>query len=249
MKTLKIVSLTLITLLFSIWIAFALDAGAATMTLGALLFLGFVIQGLSRRKNASTFALACASMTTAFAANCATKPVAGLEVDVYLANRDDVDWDASTVNDRTIEVLAMKSGKFLYKYEGLKTSNNSSIKMNKGIYDNNFIHGWTGVIFDNTADTKQNIIEKFAGANIIAITRNKWKGTLSNMEFEFLGKDVGLEAADMSKESDNADTQGAWKVSMSSPDKQFETNAGYIVHDGVGQTSTLAMLDNLTSGS
>ncbi len=228
----------------------ALFIGAVTGSwiFAAIVLVGaFAIAKAYANEKGMAFA-ACAVLATAQAANCNTKPTAGLEVDVYLANRDDVDWDGSTISGRTISALVMKAGKFLYKFEGLKTSNNSSIVMNQGKYDNNWIHTWGGVIFDNTAATKEDIIEKLAGANLVAIVRNKWKGTSSNMECELLGRYVGLSASGLEKKSDDADTQGAWKVTMSSPKDEFENNAGYIVWD-TDQTTTLDMLDALTDES
>lgn len=230
-----------------------ISAVALAFTAGGLWCLAFVIlllsvvagKGASEEKN---IAYGCASLTTGFAASCATLPVGGLEVDVYLFNRDEIDLTTSTVSGRTISDIGMKGSSTGYKFSGLKTSNTSSIIMNPGKYSNNWIHQWAGVIFDNTASTKSDIVEKLASANIVAVVRNKWKGTDSNMEFEVLGWDVGLEMTAGEKKSDDADTQNAWKVTMSSPKDQFETNAGYIFFD-TDQATTILALDAVVSGS
>lgn len=246
MKTLKIVSLFIISMIVAAYVGLAFGS---LLVIGTVTLAFLIMQGLSfSRKNAAAYALACGSLATAFAANCNTKPVAGLEVDVYLMNRDEIDLTLTVPVGRNIPSITMQSGKFVYKFSGLKSSNSSSIIMNQGKYDNNWVHTWAGVIFDNTAATKEDIIEKLAAANIVAVVRNKWKGSNSNMEFEVLGWDVGLDMSAGEKKSDDADTQNSWKVSMTSPKDQFETNAGYILWD-TNQATTLAALEAITSGS
>lgn len=187
----------------------------------------------------------CGTISEGFAANCDTAPVAGLEVDVYLANRDDINTSTTVIDGRKITTLAMKSAKELYKFTGFKSSNNSAITMNQGKYKNNWIHLVGLILFDNTPDTKENIVEKLADANLVAIVRNKWKGASSAHEFELFGYDVGLEASVLEKKSDDTDTQGAWKGTLSSPKDQFESNAGYIIDYG-SQAATLAAIEAMT---
>jgi hypothetical protein len=188
---------------------------------------------------------ACGTLTKGFAAGCTTSPVAGLEVDVWLINRDDIDTDTTTITGRKITDLNLKAGKEAYKFTGKKTSNNTAINMNVGKYGNNWVHLLGMIIFDNTPDTKANIIEILADCDVVAVVRNKWKGTTSAHEFEVLGYSVGLTAATLEKKSDDADTQSAWKGILSSHPDQFEDNAGYILDYGT-QALTLAALAAFT---
>lgn len=189
--------------------------------------------------------LACGTIASGFAANCDTAPVAGLEVDVWLMNREDINLSGCTITGRKISVIALASLKEMYKFTGFKSSNNSAINLNLGKYKNNWIHTMGMIVFDNTPDTKTNIIEKLADANLVAIVRNKWKGAASAHEFEVLGWSVGLEASVSEKKSDDTDTQGAWKLTLASPKDQYEDNAGYIIDYG-SQASTLAAIEALT---
>lgn len=230
-------------------ITVALVFGCLTMSVW-----GFVVSLIATAILSNAYAghnmafAACGAIASGNAATCSTIPTAGLEVDLYLANRDDIDWDASTIVGRTITALVMKSTKELYKFTGLKNTNASGISCKQGKYKPEYTHTLSMIIHDNTAATKEDIIEKFATANLVAIVRSKSKGTLSNTECELLGRDVGLQATGLDKKSDDADAPNAWKCVFGPAEGEFEGNAGYIVHD-TDQATTLAMLDAITSAS
>jgi hypothetical protein len=223
----------------------ATDSVVAGAVVTSVLFIGSLVVGKFAGMNRG-IAMTCGAIAVGLNANCTTKPVANLEVDVYIMNRADIDLTTTSgnISGRLISAIAMKSGKYVYKYTGLKTSNSSLIQMAKGKYSNNWIHSLAGIIFDNTAETKENIIEQFAQGNFVAVVRNKWKGTDSDQEFEVLGWDVGLTADSQEKKSDDADTQGAWKQTLKTQDGEVETNAGYILWS-TDQTTTLTALEAL----
>lgn len=254
MKKLKSILSVLTVVASSLFIGAALTQMTGSTGLGvSVAFIGIVFgigAGLANRKQRMIVALSCSSLIADFEADCTTLPVGGLEVDLWLINRDEINLTSTTIGTvdsaRIISALAMTSGTYAYKFTGIKTSNASSITMNAGKYSNNWIHSLSLVVFDNTSATKVNIIETLAGANLVAVVRNKWKGTSSNMEFEVLGWDVGLEGSAIEKKSDDADTQNAWKVTLTSPKDQFENNAGYLLWN-TDQTTTLAIIENLES--
>lgn len=191
----------------------------------------------------AVFRKSCGSLASGSAANCATPPVAGLEVDLWLINRADIDLTNTVITSgtRTITTLALNASTYAYKFTGLKKSNSTSIDMNQGTFKNNWIHLLNLVIFDNTSATKTDIIEVLADANLVAVVRNKWKGASQVHEFEVLGWDVGLEASAFQKKSDDAETQAAWKGTLSSPKDEFESNVGYLLYV-TNQAGTLAAL-------
>lgn len=218
----------------------------STLTLIGMSVLG----GFAMRNEKYLKAFSCDSLIADFEADCNTLPVGGLKTDLWLINREEIDLTGTTFGTgdlaRTITALALTAGSYAYKFTGIKTSNASSIVMNKGKYQNNFIHSLSMVVFDNTSGTKVNIIETLKGSNLVAVVRNNWVGTNSAMEFEVLGWDVGLEGSAIEKKSDDADTQNAWKVTLSSPTDQFENNAGYLLA-GADQAAILAIIENLES--
>lgn len=246
MKKIKLYSLVLVALA-SVFVVNALGLNLAW----ALALAGAgVLVGYLNAKQKTLAAFGCLSLLADFEADCTTLPVGGLKTDFWLINRDEIDLALTTFGTgdtaRIITDLAMTSGTYAYKFTGIKTSNASSITMNQGKYQNNYVHSISFVVFDNTSATKVNIIETLKGANLVAVVRNNWVGTNSNMEFEVLGWDVGLEATVQEKKSDDADTQNAWKVTLSSPKDQFENNAGYLLF-GTNQTDTLALIEDLES--
>ncbi len=215
----------------------------------SLALLG-ILYGYSVRNEKAVHAFSCASLIADFEADCDTLPVGGLKVDLWLINRDEIDLSNTVIgtgdNARHITALELIASTYAYKFTGIKTSNASSITMNKGKYANNYVHSLSLVVFDNTSATKVNIIETLAGANLVAVVRNNWVGTNSAMEFEVLGWDVGLEGSAIEKKSDDADTQNAWKVTLASPTDQFENNAGYLLA-GANQAAILAIIEDLES--
>lgn len=218
-----------------------------SLALAAVVFIATLL--FSKYQRGLKIAMACgAGLVSGIDEDC-SPPVAGLEVEMWLMDRAEIDLANTTVVDRTITAIAMNSGKYAYKFVGKKTSNSSSITLAPQKYKNYWTHSWSGIIFSNTAATKKDIIEVLAAANVVAVVRNKWKGTDSATEFEVLGWDVGLEMSVGEKKSDDADTQSAWKVTMSSPKDQFESNAGYLLA-GANQTAILALIEGLeNSGS
>lgn len=238
----RIVSLAFVGML-SLFIAVA-----TTPALGIFAFILTLF--ISRYVSNYKFAMvACAGLVSGFEADCETNPVAGLEVEVWLMDRDKIDLSATTISGRSITAIAMLDGYYAYKFVGKKSSNASSITLAPQQYKNYWAHQWTGVIFDNTAATKLDIIEVLAEANVVAIVRNKWKGVSSANEFEVLGWDVGLNMSLGEKKSDDVNTQGAWKITMSSPKDEFESNVGYLI-GGANQAAMLAIVEGLEqSGS
>ncbi len=104
--------------------------------------------------------------------DCVKKPVAGLEVDVLLFNREDVDYAALTydaVNDtHLLTNFALKSGKTGYLVEGIKQSNGASWELVKKDYGNVYKHMLTGVVLNPSATNLKNLAALLDGRFSIA---------------------------------------------------------------------------------
>ena len=189
--------------------------------------------------------MSCGTLTVGITTNCSTKPVGGLDVDVYIANRADIaSLTKDGTNDLIVEAITMAATKKFYKFSGLKQSNKASVKMFKGPYFNSWDHGADLIIFSNTADTKAKIIEQMANGDMVMIINNKWRGTAGNQAFEMLGYEVGLTGNVIERVSDDADTQGAWKVTLGPPDGEHEPRTPLSVYD-TDYATTLALVEAL----
>jgi hypothetical protein len=142
--------------------------------------------------------------------DCANAPVGGIEQNVVLINKDDIDVTSITVsptNDMVVQSLSLKPGKTGYKLTGVKQSNGKAWELvKKENAPDKFKHTFSGVIFNPSAVNKQQAASLAKGAKYIAVVEQVWKGADSKDAFEILGLVSGLEISTMtnsSRENDN----------------------------------------------
>lgn len=151
----------------------------------------------------------CGAISAAVAPNCAIPLVGGLEVKIHLANKDDISSMAMT--GLVVTGITMKATKKFYTYEGIKTSNNKKAASVPGKYFNLFEHEIEYVVFKIDSATKTEI-EAANNGLLVAIVENKYKGTAGNSAFEILGREQGLEMSALTQDSNDGDSQGAYKI-------------------------------------
>lgn len=142
--------------------------------------------------------------------DCANAPVGGIEQNVVLINKDDIDV-ANTTIDATNRILLtnlqLKAGKTGFLLTGVKQSSGKAWELvKKENAPDKFKHTFSGVIFNPSAANKQQADGLSKGAKYIAVVEQVWKGTDSADAFEVLGMTSGLELMTMtnsSKENDN----------------------------------------------
>lgn len=142
--------------------------------------------------------------------DCANAPIGGIEQNVVLINKEDIDMANTTVDaDNRVLVtnLQLKSGKTGYLLSGVKQSNGKAWELvKKENAPDKFKHTFSGVIFNPTAENKRQASALATGAKYVAVVEQVWKGAESAEAFEILGLSSGLELMTMtnnSKESDN----------------------------------------------
>jgi len=142
--------------------------------------------------------------------DCANAPVGGIEQNVVLINKDDIDV-ATTVTDAANRLLVtnlqLKTGKTGHLLTGVKQSNGKAWELvKKENAPDKFKHTFSGVIFNPSLANKQQADSLAKGAKYIVVVEQVWKGTDSEDAFEILGLTSGLEITTMtnsSKENDN----------------------------------------------
>ncbi|MEE1898041.1 hypothetical protein V1389_06830 [Flavobacterium rakeshii] len=137
-------------------------------------------------------------------------PVAGIEQNVILINKEHIDY-ANVVTDENNRVkttnLQLKPGTTGYLLTGVKQSNGKAWELvKKENAPDKFKHTFSGVIFNPTAENKLQAANLSMGAKYVVVIEQVWKGELSEDAFEILGLTSGLELSTMtnnSKENDN----------------------------------------------
>lgn len=80
----------------------------------------------------------------------------------------------------------------------------------------------------------------------IAIVENNYTGEDGNGSFELYGKIQGLEISELTRSSSDADTQGAYVITLTSPADQKEPALPASIFD-TSYAVTKAMVDSLLS--
>jgi len=150
------------------------------------------------------------SLTADILFDCANAPVGGIEQNVLLINKDDIDMTSTTVdatNRILVTNLQLKAGKTGYLLSGVKQSNGKAWELvKKENAPDKFKHTFSGVIFNPSAENKLQADSLSKGAKYVAVVEQVWKGTGNKEAFEVLGFSSGLELTTMSnssKENDN----------------------------------------------
>jgi len=149
-------------------------------------------------------------LTADIAFDCLNAPVGGIEQNVVLINKDDIDVTATTVSaDNRLQVthIQLKTGKTGYKLEGVKQSNGKAWELvKKENAPDKFKHTFSGVIFNPSLTNKIQADSLAKGGKYVVVVEQLWKGAGNKDAFEVLGFTAGLELTTMtnsSKENDN----------------------------------------------
>ena len=144
--------------------------------------------------------------------NCDENPTAGLEVDILIFNKSDLDYAAITEdgsNDLLITNFQLLSGKTGYLLEGIKQSNSAMEELVIKDFSNAYKHLIRGVLLNPTVANRKTLESLMSGGDYVAIVERKWKGDSDDDAFLLLGFDAGLTALTSiwdSKESDGVET-------------------------------------------
>lgn len=156
--------------------------------------------------------------------DCSNIPVAGIEKEILLINREDIDWAGTTITDNVITSLILKDSKKAFL---LKALNDSHFTLSsKPIIDKEGINGHKHSlgfrVYANDADAGKQIDALVQGASLVAVVENKAKGTSQKSAFDVLGLQVGLEVSSDSGGRDYKANDGVYMLSFATPDGQKE---------------------------
>ena len=144
--------------------------------------------------------------------------VTGLEGQLLLFNRADIDRAGTVITGNKITSLVLKTGKTGYLVDYAKESH-ISVSTKPEISDDDFNghkHSVVLKIYGKGADDYDEIDKMVQGASLVAVVQNKGK-TLDNT-FDVYGYFVGLEAT----EGEGRTNGGVYTLTLGTPNNQKE---------------------------
>lgn len=173
----------------------------------------------------------CGKINANLMPDCTTPLHGGVDDLLYLINWADIsDQNAiilrNGVNPQIIENIILSSGALAYYYQGKNGSVHPSYKMVVQKYARVYEHNISAIVFDITPTGKAQL-ETLAQGRVVAIAQNRYKGTGQNCAFEVYGLDAGLLLSALSRDPMNADSAGAFEITLTT-DTKAEAYEGHL---------------------
>ena len=162
----------------------------------------------------------CGQISASVVLDCDNVMVAGANDRLVLINKDD--WDLATItpdgeNAELITGIDLASGTDAYYFEGKNYSTEPKQTLVKQRYSEVFDHEIIFKVFKSNAATKVQI-EALVKGKFVAIIENNFRGADGDSAFEIYGYDVGLQTMELERAIMDADTQGAYNITLRTPD-------------------------------
>jgi hypothetical protein len=197
---------------------------AATLGFPALGFLFLGLSAINFLPGGSLYSV-CGAISAAILKDCTNPLVGGTDTTIYLANFADIaSVTRNGSNPQIIEAITMVATKKFYKYEGQNGSVEPEQHLIKQKYARVYDHLIKYKVFNATPTTKAQL-ELQAVGRIVAIVENNWRnGTAGNGAYEIYGLEVGLEIENLDRVLADADTQGAFDITLKTPETSKEAH-------------------------
>jgi len=190
----------------------------------------------------------CARISQNITVNCDAPIQGGTRDNLILINYDDWIDAAITVNvtnSQIIEDIVLPSGATGYQIEGINNSILPKQAFIKGRFLGSFEHEVNFKCFSLNPTIKSELV-KLSKGRVVAIVENNYKGDDGEAAFEVYGLDSGLVLELLERDPANADTQGAYDVTVKSSEQSRESHlpATIFLTD---YTTSKAIVDGLYS--
>lgn len=164
----------------------------------------------------------CAAISANMLIDCLNPLIGGVKDRLILLNRLDVaSLTRNSTNQQILEAVTKASGKVGYLYEGQKSSIDVKTALVAKKYSVGFSHDITFRVFSNDANTKKQI-EALARGEVVAFLENNFRGVAGNSSFEMYGWGIGLVVSALESNKSDADTQGAYVITLTAPPDKME---------------------------
>lgn len=177
--------------------------------------------------------------------DCDNLTKAGIETDVILIPRKQIDFSASTVDTQNrilITDIVLKEGSAAYLFEGVKQLNGYNwefVPSDETI--DRYRHTFSGVIMTPSAKNRLEASKLARGEQYVAVVNKKYKGADQEDAFLVLGWDTGMYVTEMSENSKEQDS--AILFTLSNKDDELEDEAPRIFLD-TDYDTTLTVFEN-----
>lgn len=160
--------------------------------------------------NNISFATICGAISGNIVYNCDYPMQGGTRERAWIFNLADIDGYVIDVNNpmlySDITLLALKTGFYI-------DGRNNSIMPNFALIKGNFIEQFDHTVsmkgWDISPDVKKNL-EGMKSGRFVIVCENVFRGANGNCAFEIYGATTGLELSVLTRDPNNADTQGAF---------------------------------------
>ena len=165
---------------------------------------------------------ACSGITENVLNNCENPIVGGANDLVWLVNKADIaSYTPDGSNPYLVTGLTLNSGAYLYAYEGQNNSVDLRAALVRQRYVSVYDHEAIIKVFDNTPDVKKQLAYLQSGV-VVAIVQKNFKASDGLGAFELYGLDAGLILNASESNASDADTQGAWNLTLSTSEQAKE---------------------------
>lgn len=139
------------------------------------------------------------TLTDSFLRECAYKPKAGLEPDVWLVNLADIDKAVSQLatSGMLISTFALAAGKTLFKAEGAGNYPQGTVTLSQGDNGPNHIHGLTVRVLYYGEDERLQVKQMIDNGRFAAIVKKRDGGLSGELKYEVLGWESGMQVESM----------------------------------------------------
>ena len=162
----------------------------------------------------------CGQITQGAIFDCDFPIAPGVDERLILVNKDD--WDEAVITyDVTdsfiITNAVLPTGKQGWAFEGNRQSNNPQYNMIPTTVSIGYDHQVDFLVFDISAIQKENLEKMALGKMVAVVENNRGKGNGENY-FEVYGVEVGVEVITLSRIPSDAETAGAFSLSLKTSD-------------------------------
>lgn len=176
--------------------------------------------------------------------DCTNPVIGGVEAVVYLFNRSDITaYVRDVTNPQIITDITLASGAKGFRYEGYNTSVKPKSTFVKKDYSARFDHAVDFVIFAKGSAVKAEV-EKLGTNRVVAVIENIHKS--GDSAFEIFGTDLGLELTTLTADPNDANSEGAYVVNLTSPANFKEPHMPATFFDTDYATSKASLLALIT---
>lgn len=130
-----------------------------------------------------------------------TNAVAGIEPEIILLNKADI--DSIALESGVLSEITLKDSSYGVKYTSAKNAFEATVALNKGTYMNSFTHGVVCRVFSREQQTKDEL-NRLANAKVVAIVKNL-DAHNDETKYEVYGLESGLVMTDLQFASTDGD--------------------------------------------